>query len=141
MRPIAVSIDKIQKLFSWIHPSFVPDLNEKLSTTSRLPGLYDKHFAPEHVLQRVERLPSLIQDLARNVDKALSDALPTLPPLCDRFITAKRRQLDREEYERVAKNNQAVANFYDQYATKYCLAVASILTLHPTASFSNWSSL
>ena len=69
-------------------PLLVPDPNKK-PTASLVPGFYDQHFSDKLVLKRVERLPSLVQDVANDVDKALRAASPTLPLLCPGFITVE----------------------------------------------------
>jgi len=69
------STREINALFSW--------------DASLVPGFYDKHFSDKLVFKRVERLPSLVQDVANDVDKALRAASPTLPLLCPGFITVE----------------------------------------------------
>jgi len=39
------------------------------------------------------------------------------------------------------EDEKAVADFYNQTTAKYCSPLASTLALHPTASFSQWTSL
>jgi hypothetical protein len=134
-------LNEIYALLSWDPPLLSLDPDKKPSSASRLPGFYDKHFSEQFVLKKVEPLPSLVPDLAKNVRNALRAALPNLPPLGDDFITAAQRKSERRRYARVAKDEKAVANVYDKYAANYCLPLASTLALHPTASFSEWSSL
>ncbi len=66
-------------------------------------------------------LPSLVQDLATNVDNALYTALETLPPLSTGFITAERREHRMRNYSsNVVTDENAVAIFYDRYTAEYC---------------------
>jgi hypothetical protein len=104
------------------------------------PSFYEKHFSQSLVLQRVERLPSLVQALADNVETALQAASGHLPPL-DNFITAKDRKRDLGHLEVGMHDEGEVAKFYDRTTAKFCLPLASTLALHPTASFSQWASL
>ena len=71
-----------------------------------------KHFSDKLFLKRVERLPSLVQDLAKNVDTALNAALKTLPPLYG-FITAEQRD-NIASLDEVVIDGKAIANFYHQ---------------------------
>jgi hypothetical protein len=132
-------LEEIEELFSWNPPRLVRG-SKKQSTSFCLPAYYDKHFSAKFVLKRVEQLPSLVQILKDNVDRALDAAKPTLPPLSSGFVTAERRQ--EEEilyYDLEAKNEQTVANFYDKYTSHYCLSLASMLALHPAAP--EWANL
>jgi hypothetical protein len=133
-------LDEIEALFSWNPPRLILAPKKKHSTATRLPSFYYKHFSTNLVLKRVERLPSLVQDLASNVDKALSAASATLPPLKG-FITAEQRRFDLRRIEKEVTDEKGVANFYDKYTAKYCSDLASTLALHPAASFSEWDSL
>ena len=131
-------LDEIQALFNWNPPILFPGI--KMSTAARPPSFFDKHFDDKYTLKKVQRLPSLVDDLAKNVDTALSAALNTLPPLKG-FFTAEQREfiLDNVEYE--ARNESAVANFYDATTNKFCSPVASTLAIHPNVPFSKWHSL
>jgi hypothetical protein len=134
--------NEIEALFSWNPPRLNPGTTKKTLSSTRPPSFYDKHFSPDLVLQRVERLPSLVRALANNVDVALHATSGSLPPLDDDgFITAQRRRTDFLNYDVRAKNKKAVADFYNQTTAKYCSPLASTLALHPTASFSQWTSL
>jgi hypothetical protein len=135
--PPSEVLDEIEALFCWNPPRLILAPKKKHST---LPSFYDKHFSTDLVLKRVERLPSLVQDLASNVDKALSAASATLPPLKG-FITAEQRRFDLRRIEKEVTDEKGVANFYDKYTAKYCSDLASTLALHPAASFSEWDSL
>jgi len=110
------------------------------STKSRPPAFYDKHFDHRLILQRVKRLPSLVQALATNVDRKLSAASTTLPSQA-LDMPASRRKVDRKAIPRVAPDETAVANYYDKTTAMYCPPIASTLVLHPKASTSEWLSL
>ncbi|KAF8351680.1 hypothetical protein F5887DRAFT_1069354 [Amanita rubescens] len=138
-------LDEIKALFSWNPPRLVPAPKTKSSTDSSASNcsptlFYDKHFSSDLVLKKVVRLPSLVQDLAGNVDKVLGALdLETLPPLGG-FITAKHRASDRLGLSRVvADEASAVVEFYGRTTARYCPYVASTLALHP--SFPQWGSL
>ena len=136
-------LDEIEALFSWNPPRLIPaplPSSKKLSTDTRLPAFYDKHFSSNLALKRIERLPSLVQDLASNVDAALQAALKTLPAL-DGFITARQRKFDIQNLDEVVTDGQGVADFYHVTTARFCSPLASTLALHPTASFSRWRSL
>ena len=96
-------------------------------------------FLKELVLQRVlvGQLPSLVENLAKNFDKALIAVSNTLPPLPHGLITAEQREVDRNT---LMRNEKEVATFYDITTVKYCLSVASMFVPH-TASFSQRNSL
>jgi len=134
------SLQEIHKLFSWNPPPLVLDRTRKPSISTRPPSFFDKHISRNLALKRVQRLPSLVQDLSRNVDTALTAALNTLPPL-DGFITAQQRADDIWTTPPTVTGENGVADFYDKTTAKYCSRVASTLALHPTASFSRWISL
>jgi len=82
--------DEINALFSWNPPRLKPItlIGKRPSRSSRPPAFYVKHFSDLLVLKRVKRLPTLVQDLAANVDRALFAASKALPPV-DGFFTAK----------------------------------------------------
>ncbi len=134
------SLQEIHKLFSWNPPALVLDTTRKPSTATRPPSFFDKHISEDLVLKTVQRLPSVVQDLVRNVDTALTAALNTLPPL-DGFITARQREDDIWTTPPTVTDDKGVANFYDKTTAKYCSRVASTLALHPFAPFSRWISL
>jgi hypothetical protein len=83
---------------------------------------------------------SLVPAFANNVDTALYAASGTLPPP-NGFITAQRRTEDLGNVDVTVEDEKAVAVFYNQTTAKYCSPLASTLALHPTASFSRWTSL
>jgi hypothetical protein len=125
--------EEINALFSWIPPPLKPiTLTGKKPSTSLSscrPAFYDKHFTVSLVLQRVVKcLPSLIQDLAANVDRALLDASETLPPI-DGFFTAKDRERGVRRVEKIITDEKGVANFYDKTTATFCTPLASTLAL------------
>ncbi len=132
----SATLDEIEKLFSWNPPLLIH--KTKPSTATRPPAFYDKHFSPNLVVKKVVPLPSLVQDLATNVDSALYTALETLPP--PGFITAEQREHRTRNYSsNVVTDENAVANFYDKSTAEYCTYLASMLALHPSAP--RWTSL
>lgn len=132
--------EEIEKLFSWNPPALVPGLgSKKLSTASRPPAYYDKHFSERLLLKRVVHLSSLVPDLLANVDKTLDTVKDRLPPVNHFCISAKQREVERKHYSLVASNEKAVTNFYDKYTARYCSSLASMLALHPAAS--EWSDI
>ncbi|KIL63789.1 hypothetical protein M378DRAFT_163974 [Amanita muscaria Koide BX008] len=135
-------LDEIEALFCWSPPFLIlGDIpNKNPSTTTRKPAFFDLHLSSKLVLKRVVRLPSLVQDLAKNADKALNAVSNTLPPL-DGFVTAVERARDRYVIEEVVTDEQGVVNFYEKTTAKYCSPLASKLALHPSSSSSGWRSL
>jgi hypothetical protein len=132
--------DEIDALFSWNPPPLKPDADKKLSASTRPPAFYDKHFFDQLVLCQVKRLPSLVPDLAANVDCALVAASKTLPPV-DRFITARKRERDIWYLNPVVRDEKGVADFYHQTTARFCAHIASTLALHPKVSTSEWRGL
>jgi hypothetical protein len=135
-------LDEIEALFSWNPPALKPVTltGKKPSTKSRPPAFYDKHFSDPLVLLCVKRLPSLVQDLAANVDRALRAASETLPPV-DGFYTATDMERVVWNINKNVKDEKGVAKFYDKTTGMFCTPLASTLALHPKASNSNWRSL
>ncbi|KIL70169.1 hypothetical protein M378DRAFT_7084 [Amanita muscaria Koide BX008] len=136
-------LTEIEALLSWNPPRLIHRIPESIkepSTTTRAPAFYDKHFSSNLILENIDRLPSLVQDLARNVDTALQAASNTLPPL-DGFITVQQRAAVRRSLPTKVTSEAGVVEIYLQTTARYCMPLASTLALHPTASFSQWSSL
>ena len=126
-------LKEICALFKWNPPVLVPD--KKKSTTTRLPSFFDEHFLDKYILKRIQRLPTLVKDIDKNVDTALNAALTSLPPLGN-FMTTKIRESNRAYLSTRVIDEKGV-----QTTARYCSPVASTLALHPNASFSNWLSL
>ncbi|KAM6495989.1 hypothetical protein JOM56_008695 [Amanita muscaria] len=114
---------EIEALLSWNPPRLIHSIPESIKEPST-----------------TNRLPSLVQDLARNVDTALQAASNTLPPL-DGFITVQQRAAVRRSLPTKVTSEAGVVENYLQTTARYCMPLASTLALHPTASFSQWSSL
>jgi hypothetical protein len=60
-----------------------------------------------------------VQDLTTNVDKALLDALGTLPPEFSP-MTAAFREYEMRHIPQIADDEKAVALFYRDTTAKYC---------------------
>ena len=134
---------EIEALFRWNPPrlQLVPP-GKKASIHTRPSAFYNKHFDERLKLRRVKRLPSLVQDLAINVDRALEAASKTLPPIDGICAwTADHRERDLRHYPPVVVDEKGVTDYYDQFTAKYCIPVASTLALHPKASMSEWRPL
>jgi hypothetical protein len=135
------TLQEIEALFPWNPPRLKPaplPPGKKPSTGTRPLAFYDRHIPVHKALQEVKRLPSLIQQLAENVDTALEAALETLPPLGD-FITARERKRDIKYSSKIVTDEKGVASFYDKTTARFCAPLASTLALHPQAS--EWFSL
>ena len=129
-------LDEIQKLFSW-NPPYLKFAEKSLTVTGNIKksgtptfSFYDKHFKEEAILKRVERFPTLLTQLAENVDKFLNSS--TMPSTLRGFITDEQRQDDRESIRKTMRDEEAVANYYMLTTAKYCTRVASTLALHPS---------
>jgi hypothetical protein len=92
------------------------------------------------VLRHVKRLPTLVHDLAANVDGALLAAREALPPV-DGFFTAKDRARILMHVKKTVTDEKGVANFYDKTAAIFCTPLASKLALHLTTSTADWRGL
>jgi hypothetical protein len=135
---------EIEALFSWnppLKPAALPSNSEsEISTGTCPPVFYDKHFSSRLILREVKRLPSLIQDLANNVDAAVIAASETLPPWKG-FITAEQRDIAMGNLDTIVTDENGVGNFYYETTAIFCSPLASTLALHPNAPFSQWRSL
>jgi hypothetical protein len=141
-QPLSEIRQEIEALFSWNPPRLKPaplPANQK-PTSTRPPAYYNKHLSDKLILREVKRLPSLVQDLANNVDAAVVAASETFPPLKG-FITAEQRDIAMGNLDTIVTNEKAVADFYDATTAKFCSPLASTLALHPKAPFSQWRSL
>jgi hypothetical protein len=106
-------------------------------STTRPRSFFDRHFSANLILRHVKQLPSLVPDLANNVDRTLRAASATLPRTWD-LPTAEQR---KRPLDNVAKDEKAVVEAYMKAAPTFCEPVAATLALHPKASASGWSSL
>ena len=109
--------------------------------TTRQAAFYDKHLAPQLILERVVYFDTLISTIANTVDQAIQDAvtkrpLPShagaLPP--ERVIKEQVFQDDRIKYRETG-----VSETYLRYTSVYCLPIASTLALHPSSE--SWTSI
>ena len=133
--------NEIEALFSWNPPhlELAPDKLKAKSTATRPPAFYDKHISAKLVVRTVVLLPSLLHDLAQNVDKVLEATSNALPRHLEGFITAEGQRRNVRKLSKVMRNETAVADFYHMTTATYCLTVASMLALHP--SYQEWSTL
>lgn len=129
---------ELHALFLWHPPALVPARKQSIST--RPPGFYDKHLSDNLILRRVRLLPSLIEDLVKNVDSALAAASETLPPV-EHLLPTMYREKEVQHMIKSVTDEKGVADFYDKTTIKFCLPVASTLSLHPKAQFSEWDTL
>ena len=141
--PPSEILQEIEALFSWNPPRLIPAPllpGNKTSTSTCPPAFYNKHIPVDKALREVKRLPSLVQQLAENVDTALHTASETLPSLKG-FITAEDRERDVENLSQIVADEKGVASYYDKTTARFCTPLASTLALHPQASSSQWRSL
>ena len=99
-----------------------------------------KHIPVDKALREVKHLSSLVQQLMENVNTALCTASETLPSLKG-FITAEDHERDIENISQIVPDEKGVASYYDKTIARFCVPLASTLTLHPQASSSQWHSL
>jgi hypothetical protein len=141
--PSSEILQEIKAFFSWNPPRLIPASlppGKKTLTSTRPPAFYDKHIPVDTALWEVKHLPSLIQQLAENVDTALHTASETLPSLKG-FITAEDCERDIENLSQIVADEKGVASYYDKTTTRFCTPLASTLALHPQALSSQWHSL
>ncbi|KAF9518757.1 hypothetical protein BS47DRAFT_194993 [Hydnum rufescens UP504] len=132
---------EIDALFAWNPPvirAIASPFSKRPSTGTHPPAFYDKHLAQQLVLKQVKRLPSLVQQLAANVDKALGNAFESLPPLED-FITSEARRMSLKYQDPTVFDEKGVVSYYEKITSTFCVPLASTLALHPKASV--WDSL
>ncbi|KAF8351949.1 hypothetical protein F5887DRAFT_1170315 [Amanita rubescens] len=110
-----------------------------MSTKTRPPAFFDKHFSEKLKLLRVTRLPSLAHDIAAIVDKTIMDSFNDnvqFPP-CDTLLSARQRNSAVSSIGRDMADEKAVASFYERTTATFCAPVASTLALR----VSDWDSL
>ena len=110
------------------------------SDATHPPAFYDKHIPVNKALREVKHLPSLIQQLAENVNTALCTASETLPSLKG-FITAEDCERNIEYLRQIVPDEKGVASYDKKSTARFCVPLASTLALHPQASSSQWFSL
>jgi len=137
---------EIDAIFGWnplhlyLTPPTLPHQKSTSKPTTRGPSFYDRHFSDDLILQHVKRLPSLVPDLASNVDHTLRAASATLPRTWN-LPTAGQRDHALRFVDNVAEDEKAVVEAYMKTVPTFCEPVASTLALHPKASASGWSNL
>ena len=139
--PLSEIPQKLKDLFSWNPPLLnpLPFPGKKMSTKTRPPAFFDKHFSKELKLLRVKRLPSLAHDIAAVVDKTIMDSFNDdvqFPPT-DTLLSAQQRNSAVRSIDRDMTDEKAVASFYDKTTSTFCAPVASTLALR----LSDWDSL
>lgn len=124
---------KLKDLFFWNPPQLnpLPLPGKKMSTKTRPSAFFDKHFSKELKLLRVERLPSLVHDIAAVVDKTLIDSFNDgihFPP-SHKMYSAEDIYRALENLDMDMADEKAVACFYDKTTATFCAPVASALAL------------
>lgn len=140
---------EIQALFRWNPPrirtrALYPFECGNWETTTKTPSssFHHKHFDDRLVLQHIKHLPSLTQDLATNVDKALLVASDTLAHSSYFMTTAEWAEEMRESaYGCIPANAPFGVSLFYQCITMHCSRVVSALALHPRAQVPRWPSL
>lgn len=131
--PSPTIFQELEELFSWNPPRLMQNPDKRISTASRRPTFFDKHFSDKAVLKRVVHIPSLSQILAETVDSALERAKAALPPSTKNFITAKQRHLAVLRQRTQVNSEKGVVEFFKATTGGFCPYVASTLLLHPDA--------
>ncbi|KIL60282.1 hypothetical protein M378DRAFT_14258 [Amanita muscaria Koide BX008] len=132
---------ELKDLFSWNPPLLVPRPfpGRKMSTKTREPAFFDKHFTKELKLLHVKRLPSLAHDIATLVDKTIIDSFNDgvqFPP-SDALLSARQLNSIVRNVGRDKTDEKAVASFYDKTTALFCAPIASTLALR----LSDWDTL
>jgi hypothetical protein len=129
--PSSVIPQELKDLFSWNPPQLNPLPGQKMSTKTRPSGFFYKHFSKELKLLRVERLPSLVHDIAAIVDKTVIESFKggvQFSP-SDELYSAKAIRRAVNNLDKFLEDEKAVASFYDKTTATFCVPVASILAL------------
>ena len=137
---------EIEALFNWnprrLESHFAASSTKATSKSTRPPAYYDKRFSNKMALLRVKRLPSLVQQLQKNVDHTLLAASATLPRKWQPLIpTVIRDFVTRRTVSNVAQDEKDVAEIYGKTTTAFCVPLASTLALHPKASKDEWENV
>src|SRR6266550_1773134 len=132
---------ELNDLFSWNPPLLIPCPfpGKKMSTKTRPPAFFDKHFNEELKLLRMKRLPSLARDIAAIVDETIMNFFNDgveFPP-CDTLLSARQRNSIVRGVDRRMSDEKAVASFYDKTTATFCAPIASTLALRVP----DWSTL
>jgi hypothetical protein len=111
-----------------------------MSTRTRDPAFFDNHFSDNLKVLHVQRLPSLVHDIAALVDETITDSpdnVFSLPPSRAWFSAADIERV-MQQVALDMTDEKAVAGFYDHTTATFCRPVASTLALqHP--SLLRWS--
>ena len=139
--PLSRIPQELNDLFSWNPPMLnpLPFPGKKMSTKTRPPTFFDKHFSEELKLLRVTRLPSLAYDIAAIVDKTIMDFFNDnvqFPP-SGILLSVQQRDYVVRSISRDVADEKAVARFYERTTATFCAPVASTLALR----VSDWASL
>lgn len=146
----AEGLDQLYSLFEWHPPplQLAPiRMGGSRSKSSRPPGFYDKHLAPDLICKELVHIPNLHKKVASVVDQKLDalrgpDGRIALPSITSDILTSKElRDEQVEELEHRMKDEKAVVEFYAKTTAAYCVRVASTIALHPSKwkSVLNWS--
>jgi hypothetical protein len=119
---------ELEYLFFWNPPRLIPSLlpGKKMSTKTRTPKYFDKHFHEALQLLHVKRLPTLVRDITAIVDAAIKDGVQfpkdILYPamMVDTLVKTTSKGMADEK---------AVASFYERTTALLCLPAASVLAL------------
>jgi len=131
--PLSQIPQELKDLFSWnpprLHPN--PHPGQKMSTRTRQPAFFDKHFQERLKLLHVVRLPSLVHDIAAVVDKSIVEFVNAgvqFPP-SEYFDSATDIERAVRKVGVDVIDEKAVASFYDKTTATFCGSVASTLAL------------
>lgn len=139
-------LDQLYSLFEWHPPrlQLAPKImGGSRSRSSRLPGFYDKHLAPDLICRQLVHVPNLHKKLGSVVDQKIEalrgpDGRIALPPINSDILTSSAlRNYQMEEFEHRMKDEKAIVEFYAKTTGALCVRVASTLALHP----SQWRSV
>ena len=128
-----------------------PDLQSSTGTPkpdaaigyARQAAFYDKHLAPDLILEHVVYLDTLVSAMEATVDQAIQDAinrnfLPKSEHAADALHTRRQIECFDKYSDWTPCRESGVADLYSCYAAKYCCSIASTLAIHPSSD--NWHS-
>lgn len=131
-------LEDLEDLFSWNPPLFrlaTKQMGGSFSTSTREPGWYDKHLAPDRICKKVVHVKDLHRKVAAIVDEKLQSILErkiTLGPITAISYmdkAARTRQMRRTGNP--AQNELSIQVYYLTVTAAFCVCVASTLALHP----------
>ena len=125
---------ELEYLFSWNPPQLVLP-GQKMSTKTRSPKYFDKHFHESLQLLHVKPLPTLVRDIAAIVDASIADGvqLPSNTVFSKAAINTLVEIAGTE-----MSDEKAVASFYERTTATICISTASFLALQVPLLL-NWS--